>query len=328
MILILSDESDLHADVVCEKLRAGNAEYFRLNLDVESLKTTSISIEKGVATVIQGKTLFDSRYIKSIWCRKNTVSLTLEQEVDVSNSFRLWRSEWNRALFGLYYCLKDAYWMNNIRYATLADNKFVQIDAAKAAGFNVPDQITSNKSELLMEFAARHGDVALKFMSQDIYKNQSGDVLGLYVNKIGPSDLAHFGGTYENPVTLQKYIDKAYELRVTYVDGQHFTCRIDSQKSERAKTDWRRYDIANTPHSADSLDVEHQKILKSFMSALNLNFGALDFIVGKDGKLWFLEVNSSGQWLWIEDLSGLKISDSISGCLARHANVDNLGGAL
>lgn len=35
-----------------------------------------------------------------------------------------------------------------------------------------------------------------------------------------------------------------------------------------------------------------------FMRAVNLNYGALDFMVGSDGQLIFLEVNPSGQFLY------------------------------
>ncbi|MCW1360319.1 hypothetical protein [Campylobacter sp. US33a] len=44
---------------------------------------------------------------------------------------------------------------------------------------------------------------------------------------------------------------------------------------------------------------------------MNLEYGALDFIVNLQNEWIFLEINYSGQWLWIEDLSGLKISDGI-----------------
>jgi glutathione synthase/RimK-type ligase-like ATP-grasp enzyme len=48
------------------------------------------------------------------------------------------------------------------------------------------------------------------------------------------------------------------------------------------------------------------------MKRLGLEFGALDFIVTETGVWYFLEVNPSGQWLWIEDLTGLPIADSIA----------------
>ncbi|WP_156115420.1 MULTISPECIES: hypothetical protein [Xenorhabdus] len=55
------------------------------------------------------------------------------------------------------------------------------------------------------------------------------------------------------------------------------------------------------------------------MSKLNLRYGALDFIVDENNDWWFLEVNSAGQWLWIEDLSGMDISGSIANWLTSNS---------
>lgn len=44
------------------------------------------------------------------------------------------------------------------------------------------------------------------------------------------------------------------------------------------------------------------------MKQLGLSYGAIDFIVTKNNEWIFLEINSFGQWLWIEDLTGLDIS--------------------
>ena len=41
------------------------------------------------------------------------------------------------------------------------------------------------------------------------------------------------------------------------------------------------------------------------LGILGLNFGAFDFTLTKDGELQFLEVNSNGQWGWLEECTGL-----------------------
>ena len=56
------------------------------------------------------------------------------------------------------------------------------------------------------------------------------------------------------------------------------------------------------------------------MSEFNLNYGALDFIVTPNDEWYFLELNSMGQFLWIEDLTGLDISKSIATWLISNNN--------
>ena len=44
-----------------------------------------------------------------------------------------------------------------------------------------------------------------------------------------------------------------------------------------------------------------------------LYFGAFDFIVSKKDKEYvFLEINPNGQWLWLEQLGGSKISKTLA----------------
>ena len=316
MILILTDSNDVHADIVSMKL---GDNYFRLNLDIEALKDTKISFDGSEWTISQnGKTIKNSS-VKCVWPRRVSVQVNSEQQQDQSNGFRLWRSEWNKSLFGLYNALSESCWFNHVRDATLADNKYFQHKLANEVGLNNPAFITSNSKEDLKNFLATYPDSVVKFMSQDMYVSESGEILGLYVNKITLEQLESFSNDSENPITLQKYVNKKFEVRYTVIEDEHFACAIDSQHSNKAKVDWRRYDIPNTPHwKIDAPTSVKEKII-SLMSKLNLRYGALDFIVDENNDWWFLEVNSAGQWLWIEDLSGMDISGSIANWLTSNS---------
>ena len=87
--------------------------------------------------------------------------------------------------------------------------------------------------------------------------------------------------------------------------------------SNIASIDWRRYDIPHTPH----VPIEPPQVIRDrvaeLLKTLDIDFGGLDFIVSPSQDWYFLEVNAMGQWLWIEDLAGLKISDSITNWLVK-----------
>lgn len=325
MILVVTDAFDVHADLVIAKAEALSAPVFRLDLDVASLQGTRAAYRDGSWTLGRGPRSLASADVRAVWCRRTAVSVTSEHEGDASNGFRLWRSEWNRTLYGLFSALGGAFWLNHVRAATLADNKFHQLRVAAECGLRVPRFVTSNDRAELVAFAGLVGDVALKFMAQDIYRSDEGGALGLYVNRLTERELSDFGGLAENPVTLQEYVEKAYEVRYTFVEGKHMACKILSQSNERTKIDWRRYDVPNTPHLAMDPDPGIASQVDDLMARLGLAFGALDFIVDQAGQWWFLEVNSAGQWLWIEDLAGLPISDSIATCLVNHAGALSQG---
>ncbi len=50
---------------------------------------------------------------------------------------------------------------------------------------------------------------------------------------------------------------------------------------------------------------------RALVRALNLRFGAID-LVRCDGKVWFLEINPTGEWAWLEHVFGDRIASAIA----------------
>jgi glutathione synthase/RimK-type ligase-like ATP-grasp enzyme len=234
----------------------------------------------------------------------------LEEEFDTNVGFNIWRREWNSHLNGLYTSIVSVHWLNPLRKAYKGENKYLQMQCASNVGFHLPEYRVSNEKDELLRFVKDHDGSVIKFMNQDIFKNDQGKFCGAYVNPITVGDLDDFG-VEENPVFVQQRIDKNFEVRYTVVGNDHFVCKIDSQKSTTARDDWRRYDLPHTPHSITSPPIEIRSKVERFMGMLQIPFGAIDFIVTPDGEWYFLEINCMGQWLWIEELTGLAISDAI-----------------
>jgi len=317
MILILTDQNDSHAKYTIDKISKRGLPFYKFCVDVESLQKTYVTFRESWE-VVQNGSYLDFSKIKCVWCRRTFVELMLEEEYDQSNDFKIWKNEWNKTLIGIYNSLKSLPWLNPWRNAYKAENKYFQMELAKTIGLKTPSTIISNKKEDLVHFASQHEDVVLKLMNQDFYKSDTNQYLGFYVNKISGSDLNRFGNSIESPIVLQEYISKDYEVRYTVVGSSHFVCKIESQKSQIANVDWRRYDIPNTPHSAIAPPEQIKSLVNELMKGLELEYGALDFVITNKGEWVFLEINSMGQFLWIEELSGLKISDEIISWLRKY----------
>lgn len=311
MILILTDLYDEHADVVEKKLTQQGICFFRLNLDTQSLQKTSIIFENDCWFIKTQLGTIYSNAIKCVWLRRSFVELTLQEQDQKDPNFKIWRGEWNKTLLGFYSKIRSLPWLNPLKEAYRAENKYLQMEEALKVGFLLPPTIVTNEKDKLIDFAKKHERVVLKLMTQEFYLDTDGEYKGIYVNIVNLSDLNNFGGLSENPIVLQAYIPKCFEVRYTVVGSIHHVCRIDSQRSQVAQTDWRRYDIPNTPHIAIKPPLEIQERVTNLLHKLGLSYGALDFIVTPSGEWYFLEINSTGQWLWIEDLTSLSISDSI-----------------
>ncbi len=114
----------------------------------------------------------------------------------------------------------------------------------------------------------------------------------------------------------QSRIRPACHVRVTYVDGDLFATRITSPH-----LDWRR-DLTACAYSPARVVGGETEAIHLLMGELDLRYGALDFVVDRYDRWWFLEVNPNGQWLWLEHATGQPITAAVAGALCRD---DQLG---
>jgi len=121
-------------------------------------------------------------------------------------------------------------------------------------------------------------------------------------------------------MTFQERLTKAVELRVTVVGERVMAAAIDSQALPRAREDWRREGAALVgawrPYT---LSEPLQAQVLRLMDALGLNYGAFDFVVTPEGRHVFLEVNPSGEFMWLMTHPGLPVDEALADVLCGRA---------
>jgi biotin carboxylase len=96
---------------------------------------------------------------------------------------------------------------------------------------------------------------------------------------------------------IQKCVDKKFEIRAFFLNGDLYSMAIFSQNNSQTNIDFRHYDYdlpnRNIPFKFPQ-KISNQ--ISTFMKAINLNCGSLDFIYSKNKEFIFLEVNPVGQF--------------------------------
>jgi ATP-grasp ribosomal peptide maturase len=220
------------------------------------------------------------------------------------------------ARFGLGGVLGDlhARWVNHPAAEADAGVKPRQLTAAAAAGFRVPETLVTTSPRQVRDFAKRHPHIVIKPLGANVL-HEGGVRKVAHTHLLSSRELADLSGLSITTHLLQQWVEcKDHEVRLTAVGTSLFAASIlagspDSVIDWRADYDSLTYRVIEVPASiAAAVD--------RYLQHFRLSFAAFDFAVDTDGTWWFLEANPGGQYGWIEQHTGLPISETIAELLA------------
>ena len=227
------------------------------------------------------------------------------------------RREWELVLSGFAAITPREIWINHPSAARwMESNKLEQMRLARNVGYDVPPTLLSNDPDRITAFAGRFETVAVKSQGGVWREHPTGEVETAYTQLTTVAELRGKRGSLARaPVMVQPYLAKAYELRVTVIDTTTFFCRIDSQASERTRIDWRRYDHERVAHELVEPSPDEREKVLDLVRAAGLRYAAIDLLCTPGGETYFLDLNPSGQFAWIEAVTGAPITRTLSGAL-------------
>jgi MvdC family ATP-grasp ribosomal peptide maturase len=219
------------------------------------------------------------------------------------------------ALEGFFDGLAGARWVNDPVRERAAENKLLQLRAAREAGLDIPPTLLTNDPASARAFyEAEDGRVVAKLL-RPLSVSMNEAPFFVYTSDVGAADIEALDSLRHCPAVFQRKIEKRRELRVACVAGRLFAGALDAGGSARGRTDWRLAEPSECSWSRASLDAPTAARLGTLMRRLGLAYGAIDLIETPDGRLVFLEVNPGGEWGMLEHDLGLPISEAIADAL-------------
>ena len=202
--------------------------------------------------------------------------------------------------------------MNPPEKAWAAEYKPYQLATAQATGLAIPETVITNDPGAVVAAFSRFGGRMIGKPCRTGYVDLGDEGLAIYTSRILEEHLSSVDSARFSPVIYQPLIPKACDVRVTAVGNELFVAEIASQSDPSASVDWRRTTNPNLPHRVGSLPPELEHQIRTLLRALGLSFGAVDLIRTTQDEYVFLEVNPSGQWLWLDDILGFDITASVA----------------
>lgn len=254
ILLVLASRLDAHADAIVSHCHDRNVPVVRLDLEdfwpvISSINWSITNNNTKAVLEWQGRKI-DPNNIRSIYCR-DFVFAKCNPSEDIST--QLIYAEARAALYGLFRCLEDHYWINPPWYDEMADNKPYQMECARNIGLTIPRTLVTNNAQAFLNFYEACGqNVIIKQLSEICLiddtelKNSArspepeATAYGFYTNKILPEHLDRIDEIVTSPCLFQEHIKKKADIRVTVVNDQIFAALIDSQGYPETRIDFRQ----------------------------------------------------------------------------------------
>jgi ATP-grasp ribosomal peptide maturase len=311
-VLVLTQQLDFHADLVIHELNRRGVNLVRFDTSDFPRRSTLIARSRSGSwdgTIVLRDRSIHFDQISSIWYRRPT---PFELDPTLTPAGQQFASAEARMALGGILRSIDCLWVNHPEKMVTADYKPFQLTVAGDCRLEIPASLITNDPDAVIDFFERcHAQMIYKTLSGGLIVSESGDVVSIYTSRVTRDDLLKESQRVRHTACLfQELVPKQLELRITVVGNHVFPAEISYQHAKRAAVDFRtayqdlRYGIHQLPEAI------RQKCL-ALVQKLGLAFAAIDMIVTPDGRYVFLELNSNGQWGWIQNATGLPICETL-----------------
>ncbi|HYM00842.1 MAG TPA: grasp-with-spasm system ATP-grasp peptide maturase [Blastocatellia bacterium] len=195
----------------------------------------------------------------------------------------------------LFSTLDDAKWLGHP--STASPNKLTMLRRAARVGLDVPDTLVTTNVRDLHAFIEKHGEVICKPSGEVLTCTINDRPFGAYTSTIPDWVLDQGQWTGCFPSLFQEKLEKKYEIRVFYLDGQFYGMAMFTQQKASTRVDFRHYSLQDPVRTVPyKLPDEVEARLGALMKASDLSTGSIDLVRTVDGRFVFLEVNPVGQF--------------------------------
>jgi len=216
--------------------------------------------------------------------------------------------EWHHALSGLWQAL-PARWVNPPLADQAASRKSWQLAVAQEVGLAIPRTLVTSDPGAARAFLRARG------RRPTIYKAfGASESAWRYTRLVGPQERRILEQVRHAPVIFQEYVKAERDLRVFAVGRQLLAAEIDGRRTDYPldyRADFGRADVERC-----RLPAEAAQAIRALVRRLGLRYAAVDLRRRRGGGHVFLEVNPGGQWLFLEERTGLPITKAMARLLA------------
>lgn len=310
-VLVLASRYDLSCDYVSSALSNLGHVYFRLNSEDLALYSLCLDPIERRLTCYSKEFCIEivGDQLSGVYFRRGTF-LREASQVGRAPEEQFHQAQWAAFLRNLM-IFDQALWVNHPTQTYKAEHKMIQLRAALDQGFDVPSTLCLNSEELL-DGRIDGCTVAIKGLDTVLVRTETTEAFG-YTSLISRDEFEE-AELKAAPFVAQQALTNKLDLRVTVVEDCLW-CASVTEGGAGIDGDWRlrkkkvAFKEFKLPDSIRAKCIELTR-------RLGLSFAAIDLVLS-DNRYFFLEVNPTGEWAWLQEQVEFPIGSKLAALLGR-----------
>jgi glutathione synthase/RimK-type ligase-like ATP-grasp enzyme len=312
-VAILTRSKDFHAYAVRSALLKRDARCFIIETDRLAAvggMSWPLSDETEAATImdVHGHVV-RIRDLDLVWWRRLTGDPQVPETVLDVAARDLVARDCRATMLGIMATEFSRVWVSHPEATRVAENKLIQLRAARQCGLRIPRTLISQNSQLIRDFCTR-----LNY--QVVIKTIAGTPMTPLMTGLIERDMLTSDESLSlSPAIYQEFVPGTRHLRICCFGTDIHTALIETEH-----LDWRYpLDARTEPYR---LDPATAAAILGVIEKLGLRMGIVDMKLDTDGEPVWLEINPQGQFLFLEQMCGIQLLHSFTDFLLREAGAN------
>lgn len=199
--------------------------------------------------------------------------------------------------------IEEVRWINKPSREQLAQNKLLQLTTALTVGLRTPDTVITSDPGVVRNFLKGRSAIVVKSLPPDRGNYRDKTIRSAFSSVLEAKD---FGELRDEDISshvaiYQERIRKCADVRLVVLGQRAFAFNL-----LRAKDPDIDSHLLGKPGTMKvepiALTAREEARFCGLVNALGLEFATIDFAVDENGRYVFLDLNPSGEWLFLETL--------------------------
>lgn len=306
MILVVSYPDDEHTALVVDRLRQAGRDVVQIDLaDFPVRRSLSCTWSNDGAPrflIEHDQREVDLADAGAVWWRRVN-GFSIDPAIGAGEHQAFAHNETTQAVYGMLDSLTCP-WVNPREADAAAHHKPYQWTIARELGLKLPQTLVTSRADNARAFIENLRPKRVVFKAFLASINEWRETRVIEDEDLKRLDLVRYA-----PVIFQEYVP-GVDLRITVIGEKIFAAEIDVRNTSY-EFDMRMV-VGEGSVRAVKLPRGIETKLLALQRRLNLVYGAIDMRRNDRGEYVFLEVNPAGQWLFVEQRTGLAIAEAMA----------------